>query len=287
VALQTFTAGQVLTAAQVTALQANDYNQTVNNYTDSRVLTIADLGDRNVMNKATATTITVNTGIFAAGDTLWIHNIGAGVCTITAGTATVSTSGSLALSQNQGGTLYFTSTGVAIFFPTVQASAQGLTLLNTTSFSAVSSISLPASTFTSTYRNYKIILNFSATSGAYLTGRLRAAGADDSTSNYGSAFNYQSLTASNPTGDTNATATQTSFTKIAYHTASNDNSVMIDLFQPQVSAKTFGLGFQMRSDAVFVYAGLLHQGTTSFDSFTFISGAGTITGSVNVYGFNV
>ena len=162
----------------------------------------------------------------------------------------------------------------------------GMVLLNTTSFSGVSSQSLPASTFTSTYRNYKIVLNFSATSGAYLTGRLRASGADDSTSNYGSAFNYQSLTSSNPTGDTNATATQTSFTKIAYHTASNDNSVVIDLFQPQISGKTFGLGFQMRSDAVFVYAGLLHQGTTSFDSFTFIPGAGTITGSVNVYGYN-
>ena len=162
----------------------------------------------------------------------------------------------------------------------------GLILVSTTTFSAVSSISLATNTFTTNYRNYKLVLNFSATSGAYLTGRLRAAGADDSTANYGSAFNYQSLTASNPTGDTNVTATQTSFTKIAYHPASNDNSVIIDLFQPQVSAKTFAVGFQMRSDAVFLYSGLLHQGTTSFDSFTFIPGAGTITGSVNVYGYN-
>jgi hypothetical protein len=134
-ALQTFTAGQVLTAAQVTALQANDYNQTVSTKTDSYTLVAADKGTRVVMNKATATTITVNTSLFSAGDTLWIHNIGAGVCTITAGTATVSTSGSLALSQNAGGTLYFTSAGVAIFFPSAAGSAQGLTLLNTTSFS--------------------------------------------------------------------------------------------------------------------------------------------------------
>lgn len=115
-ALQTFTAGQVLTAAQVTALQANDYNQTVSTKTASYVLVAADKGTRVEMNSGSATTITVNTSLFNAGDTLFIQNRGAGVCTITAGTATVSTAGSLALAQYQGGTLYFISTGVAIFF---------------------------------------------------------------------------------------------------------------------------------------------------------------------------
>jgi hypothetical protein len=45
-----------------------------------------------------------------------IINIGAGACTITAGTATVTTSGSLVLAQNQGGVLRFTSASAAIFF---------------------------------------------------------------------------------------------------------------------------------------------------------------------------
>jgi hypothetical protein len=67
------------------------------------------------MNSGSAQTITVNTGLFSAGDTLFIQNIGAGICTVTAGTATVSGS-SLALAQFQGGTLYFTSTGVSILF---------------------------------------------------------------------------------------------------------------------------------------------------------------------------
>ncbi len=115
-ALQTFTAGQVLTAAQMTTLQTNAYNQTVSTKTDSYTLVATDKGTRVVMNKATATTITVNTNIFAAGDTLFIQNIGAGTCTITAGTATVTTAGSLALSTWAGGTLYFTSASAAIFF---------------------------------------------------------------------------------------------------------------------------------------------------------------------------
>lgn len=115
-ALQTFTAGQVLTAAQLTTLQTNAYNQTVNNQTASYVLVASDVGKRVVMSNASATTITVNTSLFSAGDTLFIQNIGAGTCTITAGTATVTTAGSLALAQWGGGTLYFTSAGAAIFF---------------------------------------------------------------------------------------------------------------------------------------------------------------------------
>jgi len=115
-AIQDFTAGQILTAAQMDSLQANDYNWTVSTKTASYVLVAADKGTRVVMNAAGATTITVNTSLFSAGDTLFIQNIGAGTCTITAGTATVTTAGSLALAQWGGGTLYFTSAGAAIFF---------------------------------------------------------------------------------------------------------------------------------------------------------------------------
>ena len=115
-AIQDFTAGQVLTAAQMDSLQANDYNWTVSTKTASYVLVAADKGTRVVMNAAGATTITVNTSIFAAGDTLFIQNINSGTCTITAGTCTVNTAGSLALAQWQGGVLYFTSASTAIFF---------------------------------------------------------------------------------------------------------------------------------------------------------------------------
>ena len=132
-ALQTFTAGQILTAAQVTALQANDYNQTVSNKVASYVLVAADKGTRVTMSNAAATTITVNTALFTAGDTLFIQNIGAGACTITAGTATVTTAGSLVLPQWQGGLLYFTSASAAIFFPSAVANtATQLAIFNET-----------------------------------------------------------------------------------------------------------------------------------------------------------
>ena len=122
-AIQTFVASTVLTAAQMNALQGNDYNQTVSTKTASYTLVAADKGTRIAMNSASATTITVNTSLFAAGDTLEIVNISSGVCTLTAGSATVSTSGSLALAANAGGTLYFTSAGVSVFLASSAATA--------------------------------------------------------------------------------------------------------------------------------------------------------------------
>ena len=50
----------------------------------------------------------------------------------------------------------------------------GMVLLNTTSFSAVSSISLPANTFTSTYKDYKIIYSAVLTNATQIVLRLRA-----------------------------------------------------------------------------------------------------------------
>lgn len=91
-------------------------NMTVDTKTADYTLVAGDRNKRIVMNSATAKAITVNTSVFAAGDVVWIHNINTGTCTITAGTATVTTASSLALAQWEGGFLYFTSTGAAIFF---------------------------------------------------------------------------------------------------------------------------------------------------------------------------
>lgn len=121
-AKQTFTTGQVLTAAQMTSLQQTAMGGgSTTAKTTSYTLVAADAGTVVQMNSASATTITVNTALFAAGDTVQIQNIGAGVCTVTAGTATVSTAGSLALNQYEGGQLYFNTTSAAFFFDIVQS----------------------------------------------------------------------------------------------------------------------------------------------------------------------
>lgn len=121
-AKQTFTTGQILTAAQMTSLQETAMGGgAATAKTTSYVLVAADAGTTVAMNSSGATTITVNTGLFAAGDTVFIQNLGTGVCTITAGTATVNSAGSLALPQYDGGILYFTSASAAIFYDYIQA----------------------------------------------------------------------------------------------------------------------------------------------------------------------
>jgi hypothetical protein len=125
-AKQTFTTGQVLTAAQMTSLQQTAMGGgSATAKTISYVLVAADAGTTVAMNAAGSTTITVNTSLFAAGDVVFVQNLGAGATTITPGTATVTTSGSLVLAQNQGGKLYFTSASAAIFFQFATPASSG------------------------------------------------------------------------------------------------------------------------------------------------------------------
>jgi len=120
-AKQTFTTGQVLTASQMSSLQATAMGGgSPSVKTTSYVLVAADAGTVIQMNSASATTITVNTSLFSAGDSVQIQNIGAGTLTITAGTATVNSAGSLAVSQYDGGFLYFSSASSAIWFDYTQ-----------------------------------------------------------------------------------------------------------------------------------------------------------------------
>jgi hypothetical protein len=140
-AKQTFSVGQTLTAAQMTSLQQTAMlGGAASAKTASYTLVAADAGSAISMSNASATTITVNTALFAAGDTVHITNLGAGVCTITAGTATVNSSASLALAQYESGFLDFTSTSAAIFVKGAGAAATsgGMTLLSTTSLTGSS-----------------------------------------------------------------------------------------------------------------------------------------------------
>lgn len=154
-AKQTFTTGQVLSAAQMTSLQQTAMLGGASNArVASYVLVAADAGDAITMNSASPTTITVNNGLFAAGDIVTIINTGAGACTITAGTATVTTSGSLVLGQNQGGVLRFTSATAAIFLQFMTpVSAGGMTLIASINASAATSLS-----FTSIPSTFKHLL---------------------------------------------------------------------------------------------------------------------------------
>ena len=124
-AKQTFTVGQVLTAAQLTNLQQTAMSGgAAQAKTSSYVLVASDAGTAISMTSTSATTVTVNTGLFAAGDTVFIQNLGSGNLTITAGTATVNTAGSLILPQYDAGILYFVGSALALITQYLQPIVQ-------------------------------------------------------------------------------------------------------------------------------------------------------------------
>ncbi len=116
-AIQTFSSGQTLTAAQMNSLQQNDYNQTVSAKTTSYTLVAGDVGTHVQMTAATATTISVPAATFAAGDSLFISSQGAGAVTIQAASTAITVTGSsTSLALYGGGTLRFQSSSAATFF---------------------------------------------------------------------------------------------------------------------------------------------------------------------------
>jgi len=282
-AIQTFVASTVLTAAQMNALQANDYNQTVSTKTASYTLVAADKGTKIVMNSASATTITVNTSLFAAGDTLTILNIAAGVCTVTAGTATVSTTGSLALAQNGGGTLYFTSAGVSVFQANGVTASSGLVCVKAeTSFSAVSTINVN-NVFSATYTNYLVNIVFDNSATHDINMRLRVGGVDNSTVQ---SYKRQSLEVSSSTV-TGLRSDGESFLLGAGSTTA-PNIIQVNIFQPFVADETPIMSYNMRStsNGVMFSNWAFHNQAVSYDGFSLLTSSGTTTGTFSVYGYS-
>jgi hypothetical protein len=161
----------------------------------------------------------------------------------------------------------------------------GMVLLNTTSFSAVSSQSLPTGTFSATYEFYKIVYAGVATGDVGMSGRLRASGSDNSTSNYSMTGTYTN----NAVGPSRTNSAGANAWEIG-SAGVNGFSLELDLYWPfDTSYKTTYIGHAFanyagdRQNAV--YGGQFNA-TTQFDSFSFFPTSGTITGEVTVYGYN-
>ena len=280
-AIQTFTAAQVLTAAQMNALQANDYNQTVSAKVASYTLVAADKGTRITMSNAAATTITVNTSLFAAGDSLRIQNIGAGACTITAGTATVTSAGPLALVQWSGGELFFTSASAAVWFPdAVTASAGALVLITAVSFTTQTTVSMAAGTFTSTYRNYLVILDHQpgGSGGALVSYRFNVAGSPQTGANY---YGSKSFIASSGTQTLTGASTVTSL-PMGQSGGTTGGGGTMTVYNAASSTTMTDVGGVWTAQGGGTFAGM-YEANEAHDGLTFIF-ATSSTGFYRVYG---
>lgn len=276
-AITTFTAAQVLTAAQMNAVQGNDFNQTVSTKTASYTLVAADKGTRVVMNAAGATTITVNTSLFSAGDTLVLQNIGAGVCTVTAGTATVSSAGPLAIPQNGSGTLFFTSAGVSIFYPSAGAAASsGLTFISSTTASGTSfTIS---NCFSTTFDNYLLVIGNVTTNASPGKFRLRFG------SGTAHAFNLQYLAIVSAAFTTDSSATSGNLINVDAGYVTKGGSLTIQ--SPFLASATTVGGLTQTTSEFNIVSGI-ETSSTSFTDITF-SNANAVSftgGTIKIYGY--
>ena len=159
----------------------------------------------------------------------------------------------------------------------------GMVLLNTTSFSGVASQSAPTNTFTSTYRNYRIIFsNLTTSAGTNARFRLRSAGSDTTTSSY---YRYGSVSTSGSLA--NAFEGNTSFyLGVASSTSTNNAFAVIDLINPQVVSRT-PISYQSWSTGgSFFNVGGYQEDSTQFDSITIFPDSGNISGTMQIFGYN-
>jgi hypothetical protein len=162
----------------------------------------------------------------------------------------------------------------------------GMVLLNTTSFSAVSSVSVPANTFSATYDNYVVRFNNLSNSGNDYCGiRLRAAGVDDSGANY----RRQVLDINGTAVGASRTVGSTSWLELTYQNTSIPNIWTLEIQNPFLTEVTTALsigGIETAGNPLLLFRLYGLNTTTSYDAFTLIAASGTITGSISVYGFN-
>ena len=165
-----------------------------------------------------------------------------------------------------------------------------MVFLTTQSFSAASSFSLPDNTFTSTYDNYKIIVQLTGVSAdTNLNFRIRAAGTDLTAASY-----YGVLIGREVDNDAyNANNNGDGSLKIIELDSGNNNSsyhFSMEIIGPKTLTRTLinyaasGVAssgaIQGSSGAGLVYNDL------SYDSMTMFTGSGTVSGKYSVYGYN-
>ena len=139
--------------------------------------------------------------------------------------------------------------------------------------------------FTSTYTNYKMVMDFDDTGSNGTNVRLRVGGTDNSTA---SSYVSQSLQAQASTVSTGRT-TFTYWSDPFFGNSNSTNAVEMNFYRPfdadQTGFSTLALN-SASGGHLFVACGT-HNQATSYDGFSIIIGStDTLTGALRVYGWN-
>jgi hypothetical protein len=161
----------------------------------------------------------------------------------------------------------------------------GLVLLNTQTVSAVGSVSFPTSTFTATYNTYLFTFDLTGSTALTLRARVRASGTDETGAIY-NRTNWEGAIAG-------YTSTGTTYMDIAQLYDSNQLRSAMDFIitDVQVSGR-YKSGISRSNTSLSTGAPypverfLTVNSTSSYDSITFLTDTGTVTGSISCYAYN-
>jgi len=235
------------------------------------------------------TAVTAGTGISGGGTS--------GAVTVTNSMATAITTAGDLIKGTGSGTFDRLGIGTASQVLTVNSGATapewqtppaaGLTLINSTTFSGASSISLN-NVFSSTYANYFVETNFtsSGSTDQMVQMRLRASGTDSSGTDYIFDGNRSYPSAVAYFGG--------SLTSFQLHNISsvnaNNASHRFDLLNPNVANRTqihsMGHGYTSTTFGTnSIHMSGSHGLSTAYDGFTLLVTTGNIAGTVKIYGY--
>lgn len=157
---------------------------------------------------------------------------------------------------------------------------RGLILLAKDTFTSASSVSFD-NVFSNTYKQYKIISNFTNTVNTYANIRMRASGTDNASSNYNRQSLYISSTTVSP-----ARATYTSF--LGVFSPYTESISQIEIINPYQTAYTSLVASKIddssNSSIASVYSAQGMTVNTSYDGFSVIPNSGIMSGTITVYG---
>lgn len=190
----------------------------------------------------------------------------------------------------EGQLCYLESTNVVQYYDgaawaTVGPATSGaLTLITAVSFTAQTTVSMATGTFSSTYKNYMVVLNVPTTSASQdLKMRVNVAGSPQTGSGY-----YSALIASVPGGTSSVTAASNATSWTLMHVPGTNDAATIMVYDPLNTGESTSFNAQcsgansVGSNAWLAGGG--YWGTAQAnDGLTFFV-AGTITGTYRVYG---
>lgn len=171
----------------------------------------------------------------------------------------------------------------------VTPSAGSYTLISTQTLSATSALNVNGC-FTSTYKNYQILMNMtSATTTDYIYLKMRASGTDSSTNYYGWLQRNFSSSATQPTQTGNVSGGTSGF---EIGGGMRVGRAISDIMSPFEAVQTafFGLSTVWdsgNSRSISQTTQGLHDVSTSYDGFSLVPNSGTMTGTVLIYGYGV